>query len=147
MIWKTGGAEETRVLGMQLGACLAPGTVVGLFGGLGAGKTCLAQGICRGLGVKEYVTSPTFVLIHEYQGRIPVYHFDLYRLCDAEDLFELGYEEYFYGDGVCRVEWAERAGPLWPEGSVDVALKPLGADIREISLSDPAGKLVQMPPS
>jgi tRNA threonylcarbamoyladenosine biosynthesis protein TsaE len=134
MIWKTGGAEETQKVGMELGARLVPGTVVGLIGALGSGKTCLAQGICRGLGVEEYVTSPSFVLIHEYEGRLPVYHFDLYRLRDAEALFDLGYEEYFYGDGVCLVEWAERDG-------VEVHLNDLGAQMREIILSDRTGKL------
>ncbi len=129
-------------MGVELGACLVPGTVVGLIGELGSGKTCLAQGICRGLGVKEYVTSPSFVLIHEYEGRLPVYHFDLYRLRDAEELFDLGYEEYFYGDGVCLVEWAERAHSLWPEDAVEVHLKYLGAEKREIILSDRTGKVI-----
>ncbi len=141
MIWKTRGAEETQKVGMELGARLVPGTVVGIIGQLGAGKTCLAQGVCRGLGVEEYVTSPSFVLIHEYEGRLPVYHFDLYRLRDAEELFDLGYEEYFYGDGVCLVEWAERAGSLWPEDGVEVRLNDLGAETREIIFSDRTGKL------
>lgn len=141
MTWKTSGAEETQKVGMELGAHLLPGTVVGLIGALGSGKTCLAQGICRGLGVEEYVTSPSFVLIHEYEGRLPVYHFDLYRLREAEELFDLGYEEYFYGDGVCLVEWAERAASLWPEDAVEVHLNDLGAEMREIVLSDRTGKL------
>jgi tRNA threonylcarbamoyladenosine biosynthesis protein TsaE len=141
MTWKTRGAEETRRLGMELGVRFVPGTVVGLIGALGSGKTCLAQGICRGLGVEEYVTSPSFVLIQEYLGRMPVYHFDLYRLRDAEELFDLGYEEYFFGDGVCLVEWAERAQSLWPEDGVEVHLNDLGAQTREIILSDRTGKL------
>ena len=142
MIWKTKGAKETRKLGMWLGARLVPGMVVGLIGDLGSGKTCLAQGICRGLGVEDYVTSPSFVLIHEYEGRMPVYHFDLYRIRDAMELFELGYEEYFYGNGVCLVEWAERAQSLWPEDGVEVHLKHLGMEKREIALSDRTGKLI-----
>lgn len=126
---------------MELGGRLVPGTVVGLIGALGSGKTCLAQGICRGLGVEEYVTSPSFVLIREYLGRMPVYHFDLYRLRDAEELFDLGYEEYFYGDGVCLVEWAERAQSLWPEDAIEVHLNDLGAQTRKIIFSDRTGKL------
>ncbi len=141
MTWKTRRAKETQKVGMELGARLVPGTVVGLIGELGSGKTCLAQGICRGLGVEEYVTSPSFVLIHEYEGRMPVYHFDLYRLREAEELFDLGYEEYFYGDGVCLVEWAERAASLWPEDAVEVHLKYLGTEKRKIALSDRTGKL------
>ena len=99
---------------------LAPGDVVAFRGDLGSGKTCMIQGVCEALQVADYVTSPTFILINEYAGRykgrdLPVYHFDLYRLRGADELEELGAEEYFYGQGVCLVEWAERADGSLPD--------------------------------
>ncbi|MDR1798065.1 MAG: tRNA (adenosine(37)-N6)-threonylcarbamoyltransferase complex ATPase subunit type 1 TsaE [Clostridiales Family XIII bacterium] len=112
-----------REYGERLGSGLPAGAVVALYGDLGAGKTTLAQAIACGLGVKEPVTSPTFTLIHEYGGgRLPLYHFDVYRLSDASEMDELGYEEYFYGDGVCVVEWADRVEGLLPDGAVRIAL-------------------------
>ena len=113
---------------------LGPGSVVGLSGVLGSGKTCLIKGICRGLGIYEPVTSPTFIIINQYRGRLPVYHFDLYRINSAEELYELGYEEYFYGMGVCLVEWAEKAGELLPEESIKVKLEYLGETERKIEI-------------
>ncbi|MDZ7337857.1 MAG: tRNA (adenosine(37)-N6)-threonylcarbamoyltransferase complex ATPase subunit type 1 TsaE [candidate division KSB1 bacterium] len=114
--------EETVALGAELGALLGAGDVVALFGELGAGKTKFIQGVCEGLGVKRFVCSPSFVLINEYRGRLPVYHFDFYRIRDQEELAELGLEEYFYGEGVCLVEWAERALHLLPEERVEVMI-------------------------
>lgn len=105
--WITGSASETRTRGAELGQSLAPGSVVIFTGNLGAGKTTLIQGICTGLGVTEKVTSPTFTLINEYQGRLPVYHFDFYRLHTAAELIDLGVDEYLDGPGVCLVEWPE----------------------------------------
>ncbi|GAH49375.1 unnamed protein product, partial [marine sediment metagenome] len=93
--------QKTRLLGEKLGQCLSAGQIIALSGELGAGKTCLVQGIVRGLQVQDrYITSPTFTLINEYRGSVPVYHFDVYRLSRPEDMEELGYEEYFYGEGV-----------------------------------------------
>jgi len=108
-VYETGSAEETQGLGRELSSLLLPGDVVLLEGDLGAGKTCFAQGVARGLGVSEQVTSPTFTLIREYRGRIPLYHLDAYRLEGAADLFSIGVEEYLEGDGVLLVEWGERA--------------------------------------
>ncbi|HID12135.1 MAG TPA: tRNA (adenosine(37)-N6)-threonylcarbamoyltransferase complex ATPase subunit type 1 TsaE [Candidatus Latescibacteria bacterium] len=133
-IWKTRDPEETRRVGEEIARALSPGRVVGLFGDLGSGKTVLAQGICRGLGVEVPVTSPSFVLVQEYQGTVRVYHMDLYRVEDFRELEEIGYEEYFYGDGVCIVEWPERAGPLWPEDALWVRLRRLGIWEREIRI-------------
>ena len=130
-------AAATRAWGREFATRLGPGQVVGLYGDLGSGKTCLAQGICAGLGVLDHVTSPTFILINEYRGsvgggQLPVYHFDLYRLSDPRELEDLGAEEYFYGDGVCLVEWAERAGSLLPARRWDIRLQQLAADERQI---------------
>lgn len=128
----TGSAEETRALGERFGRRLAPGDVVALYGGLGSGKTTLAQGICRGLGVRAVVNSPTFTIVNEYRGRCPVYHLDCYRLAGAEDLVGLGYEEYVYGNGVCLIEWAGKAAEVLPAARFDVRCEQIGAGRREI---------------
>ena len=136
----THSADETQALGVELGRGLAPGEVVAFYGDLGSGKTCMIQGICQALKVTDYVTSPTFILINEYGGKlggriVPVYHFDLYRLGGPDELEALGAEEYFYGCGVCVVEWAERAGDLLPEGCREVRLEYVEGDERRIEIS------------
>ena len=116
-------AAETGWLGERLGSLLAPGQVICLQGELGAGKTCFAQGIARGLAVTAPVTSPTFTLINEYHGRFPLYHMDFYRLADPLELEDLGYAEYFYGAGVTLIEWPERAAALLPAERLEVLLR------------------------
>ena len=133
----TKSPEATQALGAEIAKRLKPGTVVALFGDLGSGKTCLAQGICKGIGVKDRVTSPTFIMINEYSGHlegseIPIYHFDLYRLRDPIELYELGYEEYFYDDGICLIEWAERAEELLPEDALRVYLRYISDNERAV---------------
>jgi tRNA threonylcarbamoyladenosine biosynthesis protein TsaE len=93
-------SDDTLKLGEIIGKSINPGSIIALVGDLGAGKTVLVKGIARGLGVEEEPNSPTFVIMNSYEGRIPLYHFDLYRLSDEDELFAIGYEEYFYGDGV-----------------------------------------------
>ena len=108
--------EETRAFGLELGASLRKGDIVALIGDLGTGKTALTKYIDEGLGIRETITSPTFTIVQEYrQGRLPLYHFDVYRIGDPEEMYELGYEEYFYGDGVCVIEWADLIEELLPE--------------------------------
>ncbi|RJX22631.1 MAG: tRNA (adenosine(37)-N6)-threonylcarbamoyltransferase complex ATPase subunit type 1 TsaE [Ammonifex sp.] len=119
---KSNSPEATRSLGEKLGRMNIPGDVIALSGDLGAGKTCFAQGLARGLGVTKKVTSPTFVLIREYEGRLPLFHFDAYRLSGPEDLEQLGSEEYFGGSGVCVIEWAERVAAALPDDRVEVEL-------------------------
>jgi tRNA threonylcarbamoyladenosine biosynthesis protein TsaE len=133
---KTSSPEETKRFGENLAKKLKGGEVVAFVGPLGSGKTCLIQGICQGLDVDGPVTSPCFVIINEYPGKTKVYHFDLYRLERIEELYELGYEEYFYGDGICLVEWAEKAKSLLPEKRVEVELKILSEKVREIVIKD-----------
>jgi tRNA threonylcarbamoyladenosine biosynthesis protein TsaE len=114
---------ETIALGEALAARLRPGDVVALYGTLGTGKTRFIKGICRGLGVGEHVTSPTFTIVNEYRGgAAPVYHFDFYRLKDLRELREIGFEEYLFGEGVCLLEWAERVRALLPPRRYDVML-------------------------
>ncbi len=130
--------EDTERLGCLLAALLEPKDVVGLTGDLGAGKTYLAGCIAHALGVPEQVaiTSPTFTLIKEYkQGRIPIYHMDLYRLVDPSDLYELGLWEYYDGDGVCLVEWSNMFDELWPDTSLTLHLSLGEGEQRTISVS------------
>ncbi|MBI3399100.1 MAG: tRNA (adenosine(37)-N6)-threonylcarbamoyltransferase complex ATPase subunit type 1 TsaE [Deltaproteobacteria bacterium] len=114
-IFYTSSPDETVGLGRKIGEGLKAGDVVALVGELGTGKTLFTQGLVQGLGVKGYVKSPSFTIVNKYDGRFPVYHLDLYRLGDVNELYELGIEEYLYGDGVCIVEWAEKAYSLLPE--------------------------------
>lgn len=124
------GLEETREFGIKLGSLLKSGDIVCLNGDLGAGKTTLTKSIGLGLGVEDYITSPTFALINEYNGRFPVYHFDVYRLENVEELYDLGFDEYFYGHGVCIVEWAEKIEKLLPKERIVLDIKK-GIDIDE----------------
>ena len=135
--------QETEQIGEAIGRAAEPGTVVALIGDLGTGKTTLTKSIARGLGVTETVTSPTFNIIREYKsGRIPLYHFDVYRIGDPDEMFELGYEEYFYGDGICVVEWADIIEELLPEDAVIIRIER-GADEeeREYKIESEDGKL------
>jgi len=106
--------EQTQELGVNIGKLTLPGDVFLLVGDLGVGKTCLTQGIAWGLGIKEYAVSPSFMLVRELYGRLPLYHVDLYRLDHVEEIEDLGLDEYLYGGGVCVVEWAEKALALLP---------------------------------
>lgn len=129
--------EETRALGEKLAARLEPGDVVILEGELGAGKSELARGIARGLGVTETVTSPSFTILNVYEsGRCPLYHFDWYRLESAEELFELGLEEYLGGDGIAVVEWAEKCPEALPEKTIRIRLEATGDEERRIEAEE-----------
>ncbi len=131
----TRSAEETVEFGRRLGSVLRPNDVIALTGQLGAGKTTLIQGLAAGLGVRDYVTSPTFIIINEYTGRLPLYHIDLYRLDEGLAVADLGLEEYFSRGGVCVIEWAERLGALLPPGAERVELGIVSESERKISLS------------
>ena len=130
----TNNPEETQAVGRVLGENAQPGDIFLLSGPLGAGKTCLTQGIAMGLDVAGYVRSPTFVLMTRYRGRLPLHHIDLYRLGGPEEVWDLGLEEQLFGDGVCVIEWADRALDLFPAQSLGVSLDYKGAgDQRTIS--------------
>lgn len=117
--------EDTEKLGRLLGSLAAPGDVICLDGDLGAGKTALSQAIARGLGVPDtcYVTSPSFTILHEYDGRIPMYHMDFYRLQDAGEIEDLGFDEYFYLAGLTVIEWSNRAVELLPENRITLFIE------------------------
>ena len=122
----TASAEYTRKLGESLGGLLSGGEVIGLEGELGSGKTTFAQGLARGLGVEEVVASPSFTIIREYQGRVPLYHMDLYRLDDTAELIDVGVPDYLSGEGVAVIEWAERLRELAPGERLVVELRAGG---------------------
>lgn len=116
--------EETKEFGMKIGQEAVPGQVIGLIGDLGTGKTTLTKYIARGLGVEENISSPTFMIVREYHGgRMPLYHFDVYRIGDPEELFDIGADEYFDGDGLCVVEWADMVMPQLPEDSMFICIE------------------------
>ena len=115
--------EETEALGEALAARLRPGDVVAYRGGLGVGKTAFTRGLARGLGCAGRVSSPTFTLVNEHEGRLPLFHFDLYRLGGEDELFDIGWEDYLDRGGVCAVEWSEQAPDALPEGTIRVALE------------------------
>jgi tRNA threonylcarbamoyladenosine biosynthesis protein TsaE len=119
--------EQTQLLGSYLGKLAQRADVLLLTGELGTGKTCLVQGLARGLAVDEYAFSPSFVILRQYRGRLPLYHIDLYRLDSLDEIAGLGLEDYFYGDGVCVIEWAERGRRLLPPDSLLISLKYVGA--------------------
>jgi len=119
----TKSPEETKNLGKEVSKLTKPGDLLAFYGELGAGKTCFIQGISQGLKVKDYVTSPSFTIINEYQGKIPIYHFDLFRLDNAEEILELGYKEYFYGEGLTVIEWAEKIEQLLTKEHLKIEIK------------------------
>lgn len=130
----TRSPDETREFGRSLGGSLLAGCFVALTGDLGSGKTVLVQGIAEGLGCGGEVSSPSFVIMNEYRGRVPIYHIDLYRVTDSHSLHDLGYREYFYGDGVTLVEWADRVPDLLPSDRLDVSIELTGAEERRITV-------------
>jgi tRNA threonylcarbamoyladenosine biosynthesis protein TsaE len=133
--------RQTLDLGARVARQLRPGDIICLFGGLGSGKTVLAKGVADGLGVdKKDVQSPTFVIMRQYDGRLPLYHFDLYRLHGPDQVRDLGYEEYLFGQGVAIIEWAERLGDLTPESYLKVSLKTAGENRRVISMTAVGGR-------
>jgi len=136
-IWETSGWEETEKIGELLAKEACEGDVFCLDGELGVGKTVFSKGFARGLDIGEQVTSPTFTIVNEYKGRLPLYHFDVYRISSEEEMEETGYEEYFYGEGVSLVEWAALIPGLIPEDAYHVSIEKdyaRGDDYRRIVL-------------
>jgi len=133
-------------IGKIIGAAAVGGDVIALVGDLGTGKTCLSQGIARGLDVPEVypITSPTFTLINEYPGRVTLYHFDIYRLQGAQDLEDMGYEDYFYGGGVTVIEWAERIKDILPPETLFITMNYLGEHDREMILAGNKDRIRQI---
>ena len=135
---ETFSAEETYKIGEQMGREAKAGDVICLIGDLGVGKTVFTQGIAQGLGITEPVNSPTFTIVQVYEeGRLPLYHFDVYRIGDVEEMDEIGYEDYFYGEGVCLIEWAELIQEILPDNIISVTIEKdleKGFDYRKITI-------------
>jgi tRNA threonylcarbamoyladenosine biosynthesis protein TsaE len=133
-------AEDTLELGRQLGRAAQPGDVYTLVGDLGVGKTVLTQGIAEGLDIEEAICSPTFTIVQVYEeGRMPFYHFDVYRIGDVEEMDEIGYEDYFYGEGLCMIEWANLIEEILPSGRKEITIEKdleKGFDYRKITIVD-----------
>ncbi len=140
MIRETNSERETYELGLAMGREARPGEVYTLIGDLGVGKTVFTKGLAAGLGIKEPVSSPTFTILQEYEeGRLPFYHFDVYRIGDVEEMDEIGYEDYFYGDGVCLIEWADLIREILPEHYKEIRIEKdldKGLDYRRISICE-----------
>ena len=138
IIIETTNAEETFQLGVKIGKQARPGEIYTLNGDLGVGKTVFTQGVARGLGIEEPVNSPTFTIVQVYEeGRMPFYHFDVYRIGDIEELEEIGYDDYFFGNGICLIEWAELIQELLPEQIISVTIEKnpeKGFDYRKITI-------------
>ena len=131
----TNSAQETEQVGQALGTRLLPGTVLAYEGDLGAGKTAFTRGLARGLGATEQVTSPTYTIVNEYlSGRIPLFHFDMYRLASADDLWDIGWEDYLERGGVCAVEWSENVREAM-ENAITVRIEKLGEESRKITIT------------
>lgn len=140
MVIESYRAEDTFRIGYQMGEKAKKGEVYCLYGDLGVGKTAFTQGFAKGLGIEEAVSSPTFTIIQQYEGRLPLYHFDVYRITDIDEMDEIGYEDYFYGDGVCLIEWAELIDGLLPEDRTQVRIEKdlsKGFDYRKITVEKP----------
>lgn len=140
MIFETNSEKETFKIGEQLAENATPGQIYCLNGDLGVGKTVFTKGFASGLQIKEEVNSPTFTIVQVYdEGRIPLYHFDVYRIGDPEEMFEIGYEDYFYGEGVCLIEWSTRIEELIPEHAICVSIEKnleKGLDYRKITVEE-----------
>ena len=135
MIFETHSPEQTEAVGAALAQQLQPGTVLAYRGDLGAGKTAFTRGLARGLGAGEPVTSPTYTIVNEYlSGRIPLFHFDMYRLRSADDLFDIGWDDYLERGGVCAVEWSENVAEAM-EDPITVTIEKLGEDARRITIT------------
>ena len=134
MLVTTHCEEETEALGERLAKCLRAGAVVALYGDLGAGKTAFVRGMARGLDIRESVTSPTFTIVNEYPGDPALFHFDMYRLKNAEELYGIGWEDYLDRNGICVTEWSERIEEALPEDAVRVTIGRTGENDRRIRI-------------
>ena len=138
MIIETNSAQETYQLGEKIGKIVKPGDVFSLVGDLGVGKTVFTQGLAKGLDIEEAINSPTFTIVQVYEeGRMPFYHFDVYRIGDIEEMDEIGYEDYFYGNGVCLIEWANLIEEILPKNIKEITIEKdleKGFDYRKITI-------------
>lgn len=135
MVIETNSEAETVLAGEKMGKKLLPGDVLAFYGDLGAGKTAFIRGVARGLGIASRVSSPTFTIVNEYPGPVPLFHFDMYRLGSSDELFEIGWEDYLTRGGVCCVEWTENVADAMPAEAVAVTIEKTGENARKITVS------------
>ena len=138
IVKESNSREDTYRIGRELGEQAVPGQVFCFFGDLGVGKTIFSQGFAKGLGVDDIVNSPTFTIVQVYEeGRLPFYHFDVYRIGDIEEMEEIGYDDYFFGEGICLIEWAELIKEILPENRISITIEKdlsRGFDYRRITI-------------
>ena len=137
--------QETREIGFKLGKLLKPGSIVCLIGDLGAGKTTMTQSLAEALEVDDYITSPTFTIVNQYEGKMPLYHFDVYRIGCSEEMYDIGFEEYINGDGVCIIEWANIIEDILPDEYLKIELnyKDMGREMTLIPYGEKKKKIVE----
>ena len=131
--------DETQAFAADMAKRLSAGDVLCLYGDLGSGKTAFVQGLAKGLGIDEPITSPTFTIVNEYEGRLPLYHFDVYRIADSDEMYEVGFDEYVYGEGVSVIEWPQIIADILPAGRYDIEIKKdleRGENYREITVRE-----------
>ena len=131
--------DETQTFAADMAKRLSAGDVLCLYGDLGAGKTAFVQGLAKGLGIDEPITSPTFTIVNEYEGRLPLYHFDVYRIADSDEMYEVGFDEYVYGEGVSVIEWPQLIADILPDKRYDIEIKKdleKGENYREITVRE-----------
>ena len=131
--------DETQAFAADMAKRLSAGDVLCLYGDLGAGKTAFVQGLAKGLGIDEPITSPTFTIVNEYEGRLPLYHFDVYRIADSDEMYEVGFDEYVYGEGVSVIEWPQLIADILPDRRYDIEIKKdleKGENYREITVRE-----------
>ena len=139
MIILTYNETETAHEGEKLGQSLKPGDIVALYGELGVGKTAFTKGLAAGLGIEMTVSSPTFTIVNEYPGEIPLFHFDMYRLENEDELFDIGWDDYHGRGGVCAVEWSEKVPSAFPSGTIVVSIESLNENTRRLDIKVPGG--------
>lgn len=137
--------KETREIGFKLGKLLKPGSIVCLIGDLGAGKTTMTQSLAEALEVDDYITSPTFTIVNEYEGKMPLYHFDVYRIGCSEEMYDIGFDEYINGEGVCIIEWANIIEDILPDDYLKIELKykDMGREMKLIPYGEEYEKIVE----
>ncbi len=139
MQFVSNSAAETQGFAADMAKRLTAGDVLCLYGDLGAGKTAFVQGLAKGLGIDEPITSPTFTIVNEYEGRLPLYHFDVYRIADSDEMYEVGFDEYVYGEGVSVIEWPQLIADILPDKRYDIEIKKdlkKGESYREITVRE-----------
>ena len=137
MEFESNSYEETQKFAEKFSKTLKAGDVLCMYGDLGVGKTAFVQGLAKGLGIDEPITSPTFTIVNEYSGRLPLYHFDVYRIADSDEMYEIGYEDYFFGEGVCLIEWSKLIEELIPSDAATVLIEKdleKGLDYRKVTV-------------